>query len=106
MGETTSKPFWGVELGNGVVQYDDISFLPDDFDVRRGVDVLKEDMLQIALPDDVLIDVGWYPSFDEAGAFHVLAIKAQNWDAPVAEVVTREIPGVKEALRKLIANRV
>lgn len=46
---------------------------------------LDEDLLQVSFSDadETTIDVGWYPSFDEAGAFVVIVIKNRDWDSPL-----------------------
>ncbi len=98
--------FWGIDIKNGTVTYDDISFLTTELNLREQADYLKEDMLQIEFPDDFLIDVGWSPSFDEAGAFNVTMVRNYEWDRPIFQARVTDIASVKESLSKLIAHHI
>ncbi|MGE8069733.1 hypothetical protein [Pseudomonas sp. NPDC089569] len=66
----------------GNVSHDDLSFL-ENGDLCSQVDCLKEDMLQVEYPSSLLLDVGWYPSFDPNGSFQVRVIKNYDWSQPV-----------------------
>lgn len=76
------------ELPNVAYFYDSLSLL--DFDKEPGDDVwgLAEDLLQVLFSDaeKTTVDVGWYPSFDEAGEFVVMVIKNRDWDSPLLRV--------------------
>jgi hypothetical protein len=43
----------------------------------------QEDLLQIRFGEECLIDVGWYPEFDENGTFLVQAIKNFDCENPI-----------------------
>ena len=68
-----------------------------DFDVNRDIpletqiDLLKEDLLQVCYDNNYLIDIGWYPEFDEEGAFRVYVIKDYQWDNPVVQKSCRNL---------------
>jgi hypothetical protein len=94
--------FWGVDIGQSVVEYDDISFLPDDFEPAAHIDYLKEDMLQIRLPGNILIDVGWRPSFEGEGNFYITAVKNDDWTDPLFTFVENNVRNTKIALRKIV----
>ncbi|WBS02559.1 hypothetical protein OU994_30705 [Pseudoduganella sp. SL102] len=96
--------FWGINIGQGIVEYDDISHLPDAFKAKDHVDFLKEDMLQIRFPNGVLIDIGWRPSFIPKGKFYIVAVKNGNWSDPVAIREAADVSEAKDAVRKLIAE--
>lgn len=96
--------FWNLDIGNGSVDYDDISFLPEDFNARVHVDFLKEDMLQISYPENMLIDVGWRPSFNAAGKFYIVAIKDGDWGKPIRKFEATDVLGVKDALRRIVVE--
>lgn len=76
------------ELPDVAYFYDSLSLL--DFDKEPGDDVLSldEDLLQVLFSDaeETTVDVGWYPSFDEAGEFVVMVIKNRDWDVPLLRV--------------------
>ncbi|MFY0731049.1 hypothetical protein [Pseudomonas sp. NFX15] len=66
----------------GVISYDELSLLRGD-DLVNQVGVLKEDMLQVLYSSSILLDVGWYPSFDASGGFQIRAIKDCDWESPI-----------------------
>ncbi|MDY7533763.1 hypothetical protein RGV33_19075 [Pseudomonas sp. Bout1] len=45
--------------------------------------LLKEDMLQVEYAGGLILDVGWYPSFDTHGGFRINVIRNYDWDRPV-----------------------
>lgn len=96
--------FWDVDIKNGMVDYDDISHLPDRFIAVDHVDCLKEDMLQLRYPDDVLVDISWRPSMNERGAFHIVVIKNFDWEAPLLAMTALNVIEAKQCLRKAISS--
>ncbi len=94
--------FWGLDINTGIVDFDDISFLSNEFDILDNIDVLKEDMLQIEFSGDYLIDVGWRPSFDEGGRFIVCLVKNQDWENLIGREETREVAEVRVFIKKFI----
>ena len=100
--EETRRMFWGIDIKNGIVTYDDISFLTEDVNPQEQIDYLKEDMLQIAFPKNLLLDVGWRPSLNKNGAFYVALIKGSDWDNPIAQTRVFDIVSVKKALSHFI----
>ncbi|MDQ1925018.1 hypothetical protein [Massilia pseudoviolaceinigra] len=87
-----------MDIGQGMVVFDDISLLPEAFDAAHHVDYLKEDLLQIVFPDDVVLDVGWYPSFDEQGRFLLMLVKDANWDEPVERAEFTDVVSLKQRI--------
>lgn len=101
--------FWNMDIGQGMVVFDDISFLPEAFDAAHHVDYLKEDLLQIVFPDDLVIDVGWYPSFDEHGRFLLMLVRDSNWDEPVERADFTDVVSLKARIAGMagkLAHRV
>ncbi|NHZ99208.1 hypothetical protein [Massilia sp. CCM 8734] len=88
--------FWNLDIGKGVVVYDQISHLPDAFDVAVHIDCLREDMLQIRFGDHLLLDVGWYPSFNEQGRFLLLLVKDQAWEQPLESAKFTDVVTLKQ----------
>ena len=68
-----------IEIGVGKVEFNDMNFI-NDLNLINCIDSLKEDLLQVSYPNNILLDVGWYPSFDINGRFHVRLIKDSDWD--------------------------
>lgn len=54
--------------------------------------LLKEDMLQVEYAGGLILDVGWYPSFDTHGGFRINVIRNYDWDRPVI-ALTAQAPG-------------
>ncbi len=56
-------------------------------------DNLNEDLLQVAFPGEVVLDVGWYPAFSRHGKFQVRVIRDAQWDTPIfyAEVAGPDV---------------
>lgn len=66
----------------GKITHDDLSALKN-IDLSSQLELLKEDMLQAEYPASLLLDVGWYPSFNATGCFQIRAIKNYDWDTPL-----------------------
>lgn len=67
-----------INLKNGVIIYNDF-YLNDKISLEEQIDFLKEDMLQIQFSKDYLLDIGWYPEFDENGSFKIVIVKNFDW---------------------------
>ena len=71
-----------IDFGTGVKsKYIDID-LSKDISLEEQIDNLKEDLLQVVYDNDYLIDLGWYPEFDEKGSFKISVVKDYQWDNP------------------------
>ena len=66
---------------SGKITHDDLTNL-DDHPLSEQVENLKEDMLQAEYKNNLLLDVGWYPSFEANGHFQIKIIKDYEWDEP------------------------
>lgn len=64
------------------ITYDELSNI-DIKNFKNDLEILKEDMLQVEYYNDFIIDVGWYPFFDENGHFQVRVIKDHQWEPPL-----------------------
>ncbi|CAM7989290.1 CdiI immunity protein domain-containing protein [Citrobacter freundii] len=40
----------------------------------------------LALNDGVVVDIGWYPSFEEGGEFIIQVIQNSDWDHPMIKI--------------------
>lgn len=93
--------FWGLEIDAAQVTYDEISFLPEEFDPADYLEHLKEDLLQLQLPNGDIVDVGWLPEFDPTGAFHVTVVSAGDWDHPRRREQAGEVSELRRTLMAL-----
>jgi hypothetical protein len=80
-----------------------------DFDINPDVplteqDVLKEDILQITYKNgesaEYVLDVGWYPEFNENGRFIVKVIVNYDWEKPLYCEECRDLETLKSLLVK------
>ncbi|WEK08955.1 MAG: hypothetical protein P0Y51_28490 [Candidatus Pseudomonas colombiensis] len=86
-----------LNLLTGNIRFDDLSHLTDQ-PLTRQLDALKEDLLQVEYPGQLLLDVGWYPEFDKDGAFRVQVIKDQDWQQPLSSQQARSLAALRERL--------
>ncbi|MDE1464140.1 hypothetical protein [Spartinivicinus poritis] len=97
-----------IDFGNGKLVFDEISSLEIVDNIAIYKNELKEDMLQVEYPNEVLIDVGWYPSFDIEGGFQVRVIKDYNWEMPLLIREARDfkklVLTIKEAINIAVAH--
>lgn len=98
--------FWGMDLPNATIVFDDISWLADDLNLKKDINFLKEDMLQIIFGDNYLLDVGWRPSFSKSGQFYLTVVKNSNWDEVLEEIATKSVPDLKDSILKCVQKYV
>ncbi|HEX7446116.1 MAG TPA: hypothetical protein VF306_01150 [Pirellulales bacterium] len=92
------------DLAGGNVAYYDFHV-----DLQRPLgeqlDELKEDLIQAEYHDlDVVLDVGWYPSFSPDGRFVVQLVKAQDWRSPLLRLETNELACLRDFIGKAVAE--
>lgn len=73
-----------INFKSGKITYDEFNI---DFNrpLRMQLDSLKEDLLQVEYDKGYIIDLGWYPEFDENGCFVVYVIRNFEWHMPIFE---------------------
>jgi len=64
---------------------------------------LKEDLAQSQISPNVILDIGWYPSFDPNGAFTVSVIQDMDWSAPVFSRRARSWPELRAAVAEALS---
>jgi hypothetical protein len=67
----------------------ELAALDDPVDPKR--DFLREDLVQVVFHSGTIVDVGWYPSFSGDGAFKVVLVLGQNWEAPLRTAHCRTV---------------
>lgn len=87
---------WRIEL-NSFTEYDmDIHGKHDCFE-------LHEDLLQLFNEKaNLVIDLGWYPSYDEKGNYLLLLIKDYNWDSPLEKVISKPKKEIISCIEKWV----
>ncbi|CAM4167816.1 Uncharacterised protein [Yersinia intermedia] len=70
-------------ISNAEYIYNDLHSIQKDDRLSDVIDLLDEDLLQIKYLNGSIVDVGWYPSFDESGYFKVMSIRHDDWENPI-----------------------
>jgi hypothetical protein len=92
-------------LGDARITYDSLSPLDLRQSVELLVDDLGEDLLQITCANGDIVDVGWYPAWNEQGRLRVVAVRGQDWEAPVFSAQPEKDPqALLAALRAALAS--
>ena len=63
---------------------------------------LKEDLVQVSYGERSLLDIGWYPSFEEDGEFIVSVICDEDWDSPVFSRSCQDWDNLKDLVREAV----
>ncbi len=91
-------------LGDARITYDSLSPLDLRKPVETLVDDLGEDLLQITCANGDIVDVGWYPAWNAQGRLRVVAVRGQDWEAPVFSARPEQDPqALLQALRAALA---
>lgn len=79
-----------ITLKNVVSIHNEIASLNIESPAIYPIDFLDEDLLQIEFANGNIIDVGWYPAFDETGEFVISVIKENNWTEPFLKLTAKD----------------
>ncbi|SFR69488.1 hypothetical protein [Anaeromicropila populeti] len=94
--------FQDIDFGKGVNRkYIDFN-INEVIPLKEQTDLLKEDLIQVIYESNYLIDIGWYPEFDEEGFFRVSIIKDYQWENPVLQKNCRDLNLLKEYVDECI----
>lgn len=92
-------------LGGARITYDSLSQLDLAQPLAAIVDDLGEDLLQICCANGDIVDVGWYPAWNEQGGLRVVTVRGQDWEAPVFSAQPALQPqALLQALRAALAR--
>lgn len=67
-------------------------------------DELREDLVQVELPNGDVLDVGWYPEGSLTGGFQVVVVRGADWEAPVAKAEAVTWVGLADAIRRVLGS--
>ena len=76
------KYILNADLYPGNIAFSDLE-LDIDIPFEQQIDALKEDMLQVIFPFNLILDLGWYSIDTEKGCFQVRVIKEWDWENPI-----------------------
>ncbi len=85
-----------IDWGEGKVVLDDLGL--EFLEKAPDYSVLKEDLLQVQYPNDIILDIGWYPEFSPSGSFHIQVIADVDWENPIFHKKCKTIPGLHKAV--------
>ena len=71
----------GINFYPGIVEYEDF-LVQEETPLGEQIDLLKEDLLQVVFygSKHLIIDLGWYPSFEKEGKFQIRVVEEFNWE--------------------------
>ena len=87
-----------VDWKSGTVVYWDLDNIDEARPLCDQCEDLKEDLAQIVFPDNIVLDVGWYPSFDPNGEFIVFVVRDADWDEPLFRATAKDIPALRQTI--------
>lgn len=93
-----------LEIVTGDIKYNELSEILNNKTLNH-IDLLREDLLQVEYPQNLLLDIGWYPSFHADGEFKLYVVKNLEWDNPLLTLNTKTISDLSiqiEAAQNLI----
>lgn len=90
-----------IDFAPGNVVFDDF-IIDEQKPLFEQVHLLKEDLLQVNYFDKYIIDVGWYPSFEQAGNFKIYVVADGNWECPVLVKECTDIIEVQQYLKESV----
>lgn len=88
-----------INILSGKIIYNDFD-IDEEVSFEDQVYSFKEDILQIAFGDELIIDVGWYPEFQSHGHFLVRIIKNENWQNPMFKEECRTLDALRSTIEK------
>jgi hypothetical protein len=93
--------------------FEEINFHPgnvvfDDFKLESKIplieqmEFLKEDLFQVNYLERYIIDIGWYPSFEESGNFRIAVIENYEWDNPLIVKKCNSLQELKQFIQECV----
>jgi len=71
---------------------------------RSDVHNLTQDMLQVELPGDVFIDVGWYPDWNPDGEYRLFVFYNTVENQLEPPLFTKDVHEIEEAIYSLVSK--
>ena len=90
-----------IELLDSKITYNDF-FIDEHIPFQEQIYAYKEDLLQITCGDNLLIDVGWYPSMDPKGRFVIYIIQDYDWQHPLTTLRCGTLNDLKKNIESAI----
>src|SRR4026208_2199179 len=71
---------------------------------RSDVTCLDQDLLQLTLPGDIVIDVGWYPDRDPHGQYRLIVFRGTTDRELERPLQSRDVRLIKHSVHHLVAK--
>lgn len=84
----------------GRVTYWDLECVSASEVLEGDRDCLKEDLAQAEFGSNYVLDVGWFAMGRDRGAFVVVVVRDDAWDAPLFRVECEDLPALRDAIRE------
>ncbi|HEV2696206.1 MAG TPA: hypothetical protein VG347_25190 [Verrucomicrobiae bacterium] len=77
-----------------------------EFDLDKSldsqIDLLTKDLTQVEYAKNIVLDLGWTPSFKRDGGFNLLVVENQDWENPIFKMRFRDFASLVPNLNKAI----
>jgi hypothetical protein len=97
--QTEMKPT-DFDWKTGVITFWELDALVANRPFPEQAELLKEDLVQVEFPKEIVLDIGWYPSFDPDGWFVILVVRRGNWDEPFYRATTTDRRELENLIRE------
>jgi hypothetical protein len=94
--------FKEIDFGNHVQDLILSNDLDENLSLENQFENLTEDLLQVHFNMSLILDIGWYPSFDPNGEFIIYLIQYDSWDDPIIKCTAKSISDLKGLIEKII----
>jgi len=89
---------------SGKVVYWDLEEIDETEALNVQTDHLKEDLAQISYSNGIVLDIGWFPSFDPKGGFTVTVVKDSDWESPIFRSRAKDLRSLKRQISRAIST--
>ena len=91
-----------IDYKSGNIKFMENELVFEDYIVKQLI-FLREDLLQVEFDfGKYILDIGWYPSFEENGAFHVIVVKNANWSTPIYNTQTTVLANLQQTIQAAV----
>jgi len=79
--KASNKSIKNIDFSPGKIIFDDLC-IQENLAIKKQLSRLKEDLLQVEFSNNLILDLGWYPSFRSNGKFQIRVIDNFDWEQP------------------------
>ena len=94
-------PFSIRDFYPGTIEFFDCDIDPE-ISLDKQLDSLKEDMCQVRYDNNLILDFGWYPSFNINGCFQIRVISNYNWEEPILIQKAKNLSSLKMIISEAV----